>query len=54
MFGKEMILLILFMLVPFLVPLPIYFLGLFVGIVQTYVFMMLTMIYISGALEEAH
>jgi len=53
-FGKEVLLMVLFMLVPFLVPLPIYFLGIFVAVLQTYVFMMLTMIYISGALEEAH
>ncbi len=54
MFGKEVLLMVLFMLVPFLVPLPIYFLGIFVAVLQTYVFMMLAMIYISGALEEAH
>lgn len=53
-FGKEVLLIVLFMLVPFLVPLPIYFLGIFVAVLQTYVFMMLTMIYIGGALEEAH
>ncbi|ADD67263.1 ATP synthase F0, A subunit [Denitrovibrio acetiphilus DSM 12809] len=53
-FGEDLVIIILFMLVPFLVPLPMFFLGLFTGALQAYVFMMLSMIYISGALEEAH
>jgi len=53
-FGEDLVVIILFMLVPFLVPLPLFFLGLFTSALQAYVFMMLSMIYISGALEEAH
>ena len=53
-FGEDLVIAILFMLVPFLVPLPMYFMGIFTSILQAYVFMMLSMIYISGALEEAH
>jgi F-type H+-transporting ATPase subunit a len=53
-FGEDLVIIILFMLVPFLVPLPMFFLGIFTGALQAYVFMMLSMIYISGALEEAH
>ncbi|MCX8084369.1 MAG: F0F1 ATP synthase subunit A [Calditerrivibrio sp.] len=53
-FGEEMVVMVLFMLVPFLVPLPMYVLGLFAAVLQSYVFMMLSMIYISGAIEEAH
>lgn len=53
-FGEELVISILFILVPFLVPLPMYFLGVFTSALQAYVFMMLSMIYISGALEEAH
>lgn len=53
-FGEDLVIIILFMLVPFLVPLPMFFLGIFTGLLQAYVFMMLSMIYISGALEEAH
>jgi len=53
-FGEELVIVILFMLVPFLVPLPMVMLGMFTGALQAYVFMMLSMIYISGALEEAH
>nr|WP_238320641.1 F0F1 ATP synthase subunit A [Limisalsivibrio acetivorans] len=53
-FGEDLVIIILFMLVPYIVPLPMFFLGLFTGALQAYVFMMLSMIYISGALEEAH
>lgn len=53
-FGEDLVIMVLFMLVPFLVPLPMFFMGIFTGTLQAYVFMMLSMIYISGALEEAH
>jgi F-type H+-transporting ATPase subunit a len=38
----------------FLAPLPILFLGLFVGGVQTLIFVLLSMMYFSGAIEHAH
>ena len=53
-FGEDLVIAVLFMLVPFLVPLPMFFMGIFTSILQAYVFMMLSMIYIGGALEEAH
>lgn len=53
-FGHDLVVMVLFVLVPFLVPLPMFFMGLFTSTLQAYVFMMLSMIYISGALEEAH
>jgi F-type H+-transporting ATPase subunit a len=40
------------MLVPFLIPLPMMLLGLFVAFVQTFVFMMLSMAYFSGAISH--
>jgi F-type H+-transporting ATPase subunit c len=40
--------------VPYLVPLPMMFLQVFTSFIQTLVFIMLTMMYISGSLEEAH
>jgi F-type H+-transporting ATPase subunit a len=52
--GEEIVITILFILVPFLVPLPMYFLATFTGLLQSFVFMLLTMVYISGAIEEAH
>jgi F-type H+-transporting ATPase subunit a len=52
--GEEIVISLLFILVPFLVPLPMYFLACFTGLLQAFVFMLLSMVYISGALEEAH
>lgn len=52
--GEDLVIAILFFLVPYLVPMPMMFLGTFTSLLQAYVFMMLSMIYVSGALEEAH
>lgn len=52
--GHELILLIFFGLVPFLVPLPMMLMGVLVAFLQTFVFMLLSVIYINGSLEEAH
>jgi F-type H+-transporting ATPase subunit a len=52
--GEELVIAVLFSLVPFMLPLPMYFLAVFTGTLQAFVFMLLTMVYISGALEEAH
>jgi F-type H+-transporting ATPase subunit a len=54
MFGKEVVLIIFMMLVPFLLPVPMMLLGLLIVFIQTFVFTLLAMIYIGGALEEAH
>ncbi len=54
-FGKEMVLAILFMLAGlYLAPLPILFLGILVSFIQALVFMLLSIIYFVGAMEEAH
>lgn len=53
-FGEDLVIAILFMLVPYLVPLPMFFLGIFTCLLQTYIFIMLTLIYIASALEETH
>jgi F-type H+-transporting ATPase subunit a len=45
---------VLFLLVPLLVPLPILVLKIFISLIQTLVFMLLSMMYIAGAMEEAH
>ncbi len=52
--GHEIVLMIFFGLVPFLVPLPMMLMGVLVSFIQAFVFMLLAMIYIAGALEEAH
>ena len=54
-FGKEMILGILFALAGlYLAPLPILFLGILVSLIQAVVFMLLSIVYFAGAMEEAH
>jgi F-type H+-transporting ATPase subunit a len=54
-FGKEMVLSILFMLAGlYLAPLPILFLGILVSFIQALVFMLLSIMYFVGAMEEAH
>lgn len=54
MFGKELVLIIALILAPMFVPLPIYVLKVFGGLIQTVVFVLLAMMYIAGAMEEAH
>jgi len=54
MYGHEIVLMIFFMLVPFLLPVPMMLMGVLVAFIQTFVFTLLAMIYIAGALEEAH
>ncbi len=50
-FGDHTAFAIFFGLVPLVVPLPMMVLGLFVAIVQTFVFILLSMAYFSGAIE---
>lgn len=55
MFGHELVLGILIAIAGlYLAPLPIMFLGLFTSFVQALVFVLLSMIYFAGAMEEAH
>ncbi|MBI5286826.1 MAG: F0F1 ATP synthase subunit A, partial [Deltaproteobacteria bacterium] len=54
MMGHEIIVGVLLLLVPFLLPLPMLVLGILVSFIQAFIFSLLTMMYIGGALEEAH
>ena len=47
MFGEEMVVVILFILVPFFVPVPIQLLGVLMAFIQAFVFTLLTITYIS-------
>jgi F-type H+-transporting ATPase subunit a len=53
-FGEKLIVLILASLVPFVVPLPIMFLGVIIGTLQALIFVKLTMIYLSTAVATEH
>jgi F-type H+-transporting ATPase subunit a len=56
--GDDMFLMVLLMLTPWIMPLPAFFLLLFFGLLQTFIFMILTFVYISGAVmieeENSH
>ena len=53
-FGEELVILILFSLIPFLVPLPMMFLGLITATLQAFIFVLLTTIYLGGAVATEH
>jgi len=52
--GEDIVLLVVLFLVPYFVPLPVFILMIFTSLVQTLVFMLLSMMYIAGAMEEGH
>ena len=52
--GDHLVGAIFFMLAPLLVPVPLAFLGLFVAFVQTFVFILLSMAYFTGAISHDH
>lgn len=52
--GEHLVSGIFFGLMPLLLPLPMMFLGLFFGLIQTFVFTMLATIYLSGAVSHDH
>ncbi len=53
-FGEELVILILASIIPFLVPLPMMFLGIITGTLQAFIFVVLTMIYLGGAVATEH
>jgi len=54
MMGHELIVMVLLFLLPFFSPALMSLMGLLVAFIQAFVFALLAMIYLSGALEEAH
>ena len=53
-FAEDLVILILFSIVPFLVPLPMMFLGIITALLQSYIFVLLTTIYLGGAVATEH
>ena len=53
-FGEEMIVAILAFLVPYLVPLPIMVLELITDTLQAFIFVLLSIIYLQGAVAVEH
>jgi len=52
--GGHIVVAVLFLLAPWFIPLPILGLKIFISVIQTLVFMLLSMMYLVGAMEEAH
>jgi F-type H+-transporting ATPase subunit a len=52
--GGHIVLAVIFVLVPLLIPLPILILKILISVIQTLVFMLLSMMYIAGSMEEHH
>jgi F-type H+-transporting ATPase subunit a len=53
-FAGEVLLTIMAFLLPYVVPLPFMFLEIFVGFIQAFIFGMLTLVFIAGAISEGH
>jgi F-type H+-transporting ATPase subunit a len=53
-FGEELVIVILFSIVPFVVPLPMMLLGLVTGGLQAFIFVLLSIIYLQGAVAVEH
>jgi F-type H+-transporting ATPase subunit a len=53
-FGEELVVLILFSIIPFLVPLPMMLLGLVTGALQAFIFVLLSIIYLQAAVAVEH
>jgi len=54
MIAKHMILFALGLLAPVIIPVSILLLGVLVSLIQAFVFVLLTALYLAGAVEEAH
>jgi len=52
--GEHMVSLVFYSLIPWLLPVPLMILGLFAAFLQTFVFIMLTQIYIAGSIAHDH
>jgi F-type H+-transporting ATPase subunit a len=53
-FGHELVVLILFSIIPFLIPLPMMLLGIVTGGLQAFIFVLLSIIYLQGAVAVEH
>jgi len=53
-FAGEVLLIIMASLLPYLAPIPFLFLEIFVGFIQAFIFGMLTLVFIAGAVREEH
>ena len=52
--GEHIVAAVFYSMVPYLVPVPLMVIGLFAAFLQTFIFIMLTQVYIAGALSHDH
>ena len=53
-FGEDLVIIIIASLVPFIAPLPVMALAVFSSLLQAFIFVMLSTIYLAGAMSEEH
>jgi len=53
-FGEDLVIIIIASIVPFIAPLPMMGLAIFTSLIQAFVFVMLSAIYLAGAMAEEH
>jgi len=53
-FGEDLVIIIIASLVPAIAPMPVMFLALFTSLLQAYIFVMLSTIYLAGAIASEH
>jgi len=53
-FGEDLVIIIIASIVPFVAPLPMMGLAVFTSLLQAFIFVMLSAIYLSGAMESEH
>jgi F-type H+-transporting ATPase subunit a len=49
--GEEIVIAVLFLILPYFIPVPMMLFSIFTSVIQAYVFAMLTVVYISGAVQ---
>ena len=52
--GEEIVIAVLFLIVPVILPVPMMLFSIFTSIIQAYVFVMLTVVYLGGAIQAQH
>jgi F-type H+-transporting ATPase subunit a len=52
--GEEIVIAVLFLILPVIVPVPMMLFSIFTSIIQAYVFVMLTVVYLGGAVQAQH
>jgi F-type H+-transporting ATPase subunit a len=52
--GEEIVIAVLFVILPVIVPVPMMLFSIFTSIIQAYVFVMLTVVYLGGAVQAQH